>query len=279
MNRAPEFADDVEFHKLVARQPDVDLTIAALEIARDADPTVDFGRVLKWIDDRAAELFSTVSRAHSEQDALRELASCLSERCGLAGDATCYDEADSSYLHRVIDTGRGIPISLSLVYMAVANRVGLELKGVSTPVHFLTRYESVDGPVFVDAFSQGRLMTESECIEWVSSIAQLSPTQVRPLLRSVDPRVIMTRMLNNLKILHAQHENWNGAMQVQRRLLALHRSSYEEQRDLALIMARTSQSSEAIKLLQACLSVCPDSDREILERQLQRSRSSNARWN
>ena len=60
------------------------------------------------------------------------------------GAAECYDRADSSFLHRVIETGRSLPITLATLYIAVAERVGIDLRGVSSPVHFLTRCESIE---------------------------------------------------------------------------------------------------------------------------------------
>jgi regulator of sirC expression with transglutaminase-like and TPR domain len=270
---------DDEFLKLLARRRDVDLTVVALELARDTYPGLDFRETLDWISARVEELAGAVARAKSDADVLRELSDCIAETHGIFGEPECYEQADSNYLNRVIETRRGIPICLSILYMAVADKLGIELEGVSTPMHFLTRYESVDGPLFVDAFNRGRVLKPAECIEWLRSITRLPKPRIKRALQPVGPRTIVIRMLNNLKALHARQENWPAAWLVQHRLTALEPSAYQERRDLALISVRANQPSHAVELLESCLKTCPDDEREVLTFHLSEARHQLARWN
>lgn len=279
MSCEPSFTCDAEFLKLVTRRADVDITLVALEIARDAYPDLDFRPTLQWIDDRADELSGPIARARVETDALRLLAECLAGRHGINGDVACYEQADSSYLHRIIESKRGLPILLSILYMAVARRVGLDLRGVSAPRHFLARYESVDGTLFVDAFGRGRVMTYSRCIKWLCEISGLNKPDIRASLKSVGPRTIATRLLNNLKALYAKQENWPAAWMVQHRLAALQPCSYQERRDLGLISLRANRPGQAIDLLRSCLRTCPQDEKPALERNLQQANSQLCRWN
>jgi len=273
------YNDDREFLKLVSRRPDVDLTVAALELARDAYPEIEFRQTSEWIDARGGELSSAVARSRAEADALKELAACISESHGISGTKEAYDRADGSFLNRVIETKSGIPISLSLLYMAVAKRVGLDLEGVSAPMHFLTRYESVDGPLFIDAYSGGRILTHEECTEWLQGIASLDRKEAESALRPARPRLIVMRMLNNLKALYARNENWQAAWQVQHRLTALQPASYQERRDLALISLKANRPGTALDLLEASLAVCPEDERESLQSRLAEAKSQLSRWN
>jgi regulator of sirC expression with transglutaminase-like and TPR domain len=270
---------DTEFLKLIRRREDVDLTTAALELARDADPRLDFRPALDWIADRGSELAGPIARAKSEWEALDELSGCIAKVHGVFGDADAYDRAESSYLNRVIETRRGIPISLAVLYMAVGRKVGLELHGVSAPMHFLARYESVAGPLFLDAFSRGRILSERECVRWLCEAARLPPARVRSALKPVGPRAIVIRMLNNLKALHARHEDWQAAWTVQHRLAALQPSAYPERRDLALISLRANRPGPAVALLRSGLKVCPRDEAELLRKHLAEARSQLARWN
>jgi regulator of sirC expression with transglutaminase-like and TPR domain len=279
MAGVPGFERDREFQKLVARRKDVDLTLAALELARDAQPDLDFRPTLEWIDARARELAGPVARAKTERDALAELARGLAGQHGLYGDEEAYARPDGSFLNRVIETRRGIPISLSVLYIAVAQRVGIELKGVSAPMHFLARSETIDGPVFLDAYSRGRLLEPAECIEWISRIADVPKAGARAALKSVGPRTIVIRMLNNLKALYARQERWAPAWTVQRRLAALAPASYQERRDLALISIHAHRPGQAIDLLESCLKTCPDDERPVLSGHLNEARRLVARWN
>lgn len=273
------FEQDVEFQKLLVRDSDVDLTVAALELARDATPDLDFSTVIRWINERASEVAGPLLAAKTELESLQELGRCLSQQHGIKGRPECYELADSSFLNRVIETKRGIPISLSVLYMAVAQKAGWSLEGVSSPRHFLTRYESSSGPLFVDAFGGGKVMNFAECVEWIEKQTGLSREAIVPTLGSASPRTIIIRMLNNLKALYVRQNNWHAATKVQRRLLALHPGSYDERRDYALISLKAENFGEAFNELSACLKECPPDERPVLEEQIAEARKRVAEWN
>lgn len=123
----------------------MNLTIAALEIARDANPRLNFQHTLEWILNRGDELRGPTARAKSDRAILKEIARCLSGQHGLHGDRGAFHVAESSYVNRVIETGVGIPISLSIIYMR-GERQAWNSMVLAVPLHFLTRYESVEGP-------------------------------------------------------------------------------------------------------------------------------------
>ena len=274
-----DYSRDTEFSKLLARGNDVDLTIAALELARDADPNLEFHTTIDWIQERADELLGPVARNKNEGDALGLLSGMIAGSYGICGDQEAYSRADSSYLNRIIETRRGIPISLSVLYMAIARRVNLELNGVATPMHFVTRLDSSEGPLFVDAYSNGRIMTFDECVERMTAITGISGEQIISHLEPAGPREIIIRMLNNLKGLFARQEDWTAALKVQHRLSALQPASYPERRDLAVISLKSNRPGEAINLLNSCLKMCPDQDRDVLQRRITEAETQLARWN
>ena len=273
------YAEDTEFRKLLVRQADIDLTTAALEVARDAFPRLNFQQTLEWIRQRGRELAGPVAGAKNERDALDALAACIAGTHGTFGTNDAYERAESSFLNRVIETKSGIPISLAILYMAVAKEVGLELAGVSAPLHFLARYESIDGPLFVDAFSNGRVLTKAECLTWIGEISGLDPEKIKAVLKPVRPREIIVRMLNNLKAVYAQADQWRDAWLVQHRLSSLQPAAYDERRDLALISLKSDRTAQAVDLLESCLRACPEEDKQTLETHLAEARSQLSRWN
>lgn len=280
MDFLQDFAGDAEFTKLLGRRDDqVNLTAAALELARDAYPRLDFQPVFDWIGQRAAELSGPLARAESDEQILDELAECLAVRHGITGSPEIYDQADGSFLNKVIENKTGIPISLSALYMAVADRAGIALKGVGAPAHFLTRYDTLDSPLFVDAFAGGCVMTYDECAERLMETQGVEPDRVRRALEPVGARVIIIRMLNNLKTLYARHENWQPCWRVQHRLLALQPADYGERRDWAVISVHAGRAAGALEMLEACLKTCPQEEREFLERQKATAQGKLARWN
>lgn len=279
MSREPQFACDEQFLKLLSRRNDIDLTVAALEIARDADPHLEFPPVLDWIDARASELRRRVSAAADERIMLNLLSTSLAEEHGITGDSTAWEQPESSYLNRVIETGRGLPITLSLVYCAVARELGIDLEGVAAPMHFLTRYDSIEGPLFVDAWHDGRVLNGSECTAWLSGCSGQPAGLIRPHLEPATPRCIIIRMLNNLKAIHVQREEWDAAWVVQHRLTALHPGSYADRRDLALISLRANRPGPAADLLRDCLRTCSATEKPVLEEHLADATRQISRWN
>jgi regulator of sirC expression with transglutaminase-like and TPR domain len=279
MTSEPTYACDAEFIKLFTRRADVDLTLVSLELARDFQPGLDFRPTLEWLDERGRELAGAVARARSDRESLDRLVECLAQRHGISGDEACYDRAESSFLNRVIETGRGLPITLSILYMAVAERIGIDLRGVSAPRHFLTRYESVEGTLFVDPFSRGRIISQRECLRWLCEISGLGKADVRTSLKPARARTVVIRMLNNLKAFYVRQEDWPSAWMVQHRLTALAPASYQERRDLALISIRANRPGHAIDLLRSCLRTCPFDEKPALELHLREANAQLCRWN
>jgi regulator of sirC expression with transglutaminase-like and TPR domain len=274
-----DFSLDVEFTKLLLRDRDIDLTLVALEIARDANPQLEFDETLNWIAARAEELRERAAGAWSEADALRGLASLLSEEHGLTGSAEAYQFPESSYLPAVIAQRRGIPISLSILYMAVARQAGIELKGVAAPQHFLTRFDGTEGTFFLDAFGGGQIMNRAECLDFLRGITGMPTAELAPCLKPATPRSIVIRMLNNLKVLHAKQDDWKSAWMVQERLVALKPTCFEERRDLAFIAMKLERTQTAIELFEDCLADCPREQQEVLIKHLGEAKRQLARWN
>ncbi|MFT4557623.1 MAG: SirB1 family protein [Planctomycetales bacterium] len=278
MNPEVDFSRDEHFQRLLARKP-CSLTMINLEIARDAYPELDFARTLDWFDQRRQELVGHFRGMHNEHDQLEVLARSISMDHEVSGSEAAYRTADGSFLSRVIETGQGIPISLSLLYMEVAEQLGLTLSGVSSPLHFLTMAETAMGRIFLDGYSGGRLLTEDETVDWLCDLTQMLPHHVERSLEPTDDRTIVIRMLNNLRTLYAGNEDWSSAWTVQNRLVAISPASYPLRRDLALIAFKAQHSSTAARLLKSLLNTCPDEDREFLTSQLEEAQRDIPRWN
>lgn len=278
MNSEVDFSRDEHFQRLLSRKP-CSLTMINLEIARDAYPELDFARTLDWFDQRRQELAGHFRGMHTEQEQLETLARSISIDHEVSGSEAAFRTADGSFLHRIIETGQGIPISLSLLYMEVAERLGLTLSGISSPLHFLAMTETTTGRVFLDGYSGGRLLTEEETVEWLCELTRMRPDQVERSLEPADNRTIVIRMLNNLCTLYAGNEDWSSAWTVQNRLVAISPASYPLRRDLALIASKAQHSATAARLLKSLLNTCPDEDRDFLTSQLKEAQRDIPRWN
>lgn len=272
MSLVENFSRDEQFLRLVRRETDVDLVTAALEIARDRQPDLQFGPVRDLLQRAVSRLTHPVTQAGSDLEELKLLVRYMTEELGLHGEAAYLSDPASHYLHHVLETGRGIPISLSVLYLYVANELGIPLQPISTPARFLTRLQTDAGNLYVDAFDQGRILTEPECIGLIRTITGAPASEVRRFLRPADERSIVIRMLQNLKTVYGSQEQWGPAWRVQCRLKMLLPASWRERRDHAILTLRSGRVGQAIALLQQGLSDCPAEDRLFLENHLQQAK-------
>lgn len=272
MSLVENFSRDEQFLRLVRRETDVDLVTAALEIARDRQPDLQFGPVRELLQRAVSRLTHPVTQAGSDLEELKLLVRYMTEELGLHGEAAYLSDPASHYLHHVLETGRGIPISLSVLYLYVANELGIPLQPISTPARFLTRLQTDAGNLYVDAFDQGRILTEPECIGLIRVMTGAPVSEVRRFLRPADERSIVIRMLQNLKTVYGSQEQWGPAWRVQCRLKMLLPASWRERRDHAILTLRSGRVGQAIALLQQGLSDCPAEDRLFLENHLQQAK-------
>ncbi len=198
---------------------------------------------------------------------------------GYEGNRENYFDPRNSYLNEVIDRKTGIPISLSILYASLAERLGVVLEGVNLPAHFMLRLDESHQPLFIDPFHAGEFLDWQGCEGRLSNLANhpvtLSETQAAPC----PPRLIVSRMLRNLKAIYLGTSDFASALSVQRRLAAAS-DEPEEQRDLGMICLQLDRPGEAIDPLQAYLSAFPQADDvEPVTALLSAARRQVARWN
>ncbi len=273
------FQQDDEFSKLLVGRRDVDLVVAALEIARDADPDLTFQPTLDWIQQRADQLTLQMASTSQERDMLEQIVQCLSGEFGLRGDEECFTRPESSFLPQVIESRRGLPITLSLLYCAVADRLGMALELIPAPQHVVCRLMTDQASLYVDPFTEGRILSEAECLAWLSVRTQIAPQALLPTLNPASPRVVIERMLMNLKNLYLRESNWTALWPVQYRLTALNPASTEACRDLGLVAAHSGRHGLAVTLLRECLPQVSEADRATLLQQIADSARRLAQWN
>ncbi len=273
------FSRDLEFQKLLVGRRDIDVTLAALELARDAEPELDFEPTLQWIQGRADELTAGVAAATNDRVAIERLVSCLAQVHGLHGTSECFDAAESSSLPCVIESRQGLPITLSILYSAVAERLGIPLTIAPAPLHVICRLSTDSTTWFIDPFSHGRIMSEVECYDWIQERTNLERNLIAPSLRPASPRMVIERMLMNLKNLYAQQGAWDRLWPVQYRLALLNPGSLEARRDLGITAAEAGRPGLAIDLLRDCLSGADGPEKTYLQRAIAEAESRLAAWN
>src|SRR5262245_30790585 len=168
---ASESANRRLFSEILAQpDADVDLARAALLIACEEYPDLDIGGYLSRLDEMGRVAAGQAAVEPGPHGALRALHRYLFEEQGFRGNESDYYDPRNSFLNDVLERRSGIPITLSVVYMEVARRIGLRLEGVGLPGHFIVRVLRPEGDQLVDPFHAGALLTEADCQERVDRI-------------------------------------------------------------------------------------------------------------
>ncbi len=277
--RSP-FAQSPEFLKLLQRDPGADLTRIALEIARDEYPDLDAESYLQKIEALADRVRDRCPSGARPRQVLGQVNWVLYVEEGYQGNTEDYSDPRNSYLNEVIDRRMGIPISLSVLYRALAGRLGLEVSGVNLPAHFLLRVGRGASTIFIDPFHAGALLDRAGCERCISKVigqsVALSDLQLEPCSLAQ----VVSRMLRNLKAIYLQRNDFMVALPVQRRLAALDPGEPQEQRDLGMLCLQVDRPGDAVSPLEAYLQARPDADdAEAVGSLLRAARREVARWN
>ncbi|MCA1616356.1 MAG: transglutaminase-like domain-containing protein [Acidobacteria bacterium] len=223
----------------LAAQPDaaIDLAHAALLVAAEERPGTD-------VDEYRARLLglglAARGRVALSPDApVEALNRFVFQELGFAGNRQNYYDPRNSLLSFVLDERRGIPITLAVVYMELGRRAGLEVEGVGLPGHFLARATARVGggvaSVLVDPFN-ARVVTEDDCQELLDTVYSGQLPLSEEHLRAASTREILTRLLRNLKAVHAQGRRFRRALAAVERILILEPGALDERRDRAALL-------------------------------------------
>lgn len=216
---------------------DIDLTEAALLIALEHDPRIDLSvcrRALAALGQRAEDRLRDAAAPGAQA-----LCRFLAWEEGFRGNTVDYYNPDNSYLNRVLDSRTGIPISLALVYLAVAGQLGMPAAGVSFPGHFLVRVEAPasDQPTLIDPFA-GRTLSPRDCEALLHLSSRGTLAFTADLLAPAAKREILRRMLGNLKLIYLQREDFAESLSLCDRLLLVDPDSLQDRLDRALALEK-----------------------------------------
>ena len=251
------------FATLVAEDRGLPLMEAAVAVGQDDDPEMDPQSVLFELDELGQRLARRVPADAVPLQRLRMLNRFFFDDLGFAGNVNDYHDPDNSYIHRVLQTRRGIPITLALLYAEFAAHVRLNTHGVGFPGHFLVKVSLPRGEVVIDPFN-GRSLSRDELQDRLTPYLQargLTGEFEVPLglfLQSSPPRDTLARLLRNLKEIHITAQRWDRLLCVQDRLVSLLPQVIEERRDRGLALAEMGLIQAAAIDIQAYLDVQGD---------------------
>ena len=249
----------IQFAHLMERDDEqIDLAEAALLIARTEYSGLESSAQLRRLDEMAGKF--TVAPELSSVAHVQSLNEFLFEQEGFAGNEEEYDDPRNSFLNDVLDRKKGIPITLSLVYMELAKRHGLPVVGVSFPGHFLVKYLTGPGEIIIDPYNKGAVLSRQACEERLKShfgeTAELQPE----FLAAASTKQILSRMLNNLKGSYFRRRNYTKVLTMVEMGMAIDPASRQELRDRGMVYLLMGRHQEARADLNAYLALSPPDD-------------------
>ena len=220
------------FTSLVQSDDQFPLLEAAASLAQDEYPELDIQEVLGLVDQLSSRLKQRLPADAGALQKLRLLNKFFFEEHGFSGNLNNYYDPDNSYLHVMLRTRRGIPISLAVLWLELAQSIGLRAQGVGFPGHFLVKVRLPfpnEGQVVIDPFT-GESLSKEELSERLVPLhaesgllrdGHVSDELLKHYLRAATPREIVARMLRNLEEVFTSHQDLERLLLVRQRLMVL----------------------------------------------------------
>jgi len=241
-----------------AAEGTVRLAEAALWVAAEEYPDLDVAAWLRRLDalgDAAARRIPAGATADEAAAALRAL---LAGDQGLRGNAEDYYDPRNSFLNDVLERRLGIPITLSVIYIDVAARAGVALRGVGLPGHFIVRLTRHGAARLLDPFNGGVVIGEADCHALLRRALGPDATPDPAHLRAVTAAEIVLRMLANLKVIYTRRADWARALRTVEARVALQPEAPDEVRDRGAIHAKLGDVRAAIRDWERYLRAAPE---------------------
>ena len=253
------------FTSLVAEDEHFPLTEATVAVAQHAYPDLDVQGVLDQIDQWGNKLKQRITPDTPPIQRLQLLKHFFYNELGFGPNPNDFYAPENSYLHQIIENRRGIPISLAILMMELGQQIGLNIRGVSFPNHFMMRISLQQGEIIMDPLN-GESLSKNQLQEMLDPYldakgyrGELSlPLNI--FLRASSSREILSRFMRNLKMIYSEDERWERLLGIQERLVILLPDSTEEVRDRGLIFAQLEYVRPALADLHYYLSEMPGAE-------------------
>jgi len=240
------------------RLTELNVPRAALQLARTlAYPRLDVANymtALHTLSELATEHVDLAGPVARQAD---QLAEYLFVTLRFRGNTEDYGDPRNSYLNEVLDRRLGIPISLSVIFIDIAHRLGIPAYGIGLPGHFIVGIHSRDADIWLDPFHGGRRLDLTDCIDLVRLAVGYGGALEDAWFAPLPPREILARMLNNLRSSYVRAAAWKEAARVIRLLRQTQPEVAEHVRDLGLVYYQQRQMTQAAHYLDVYLQRSP----------------------
>jgi len=252
----------VDALKSILRGTEVDgaLDLAAFQLVTLEDPDFDPIPYLQQLDGWAKELCGLGVDALSGSEFLLQYNLYFFQHLGFHGNFDDYYSPRNSFLNHVMDQRKGIPISLSVLYMELARRIGHTIQGIGFPGHFLVKPQETEYDSFVDVYHFGRQLSRQDCIQMGITMTGIDHSDRPQLLQPVSARSILMRMLQNLRGIYLTRRSNRKLLAVQDLLLLAVPDDADELFSRAMVKMNLHMHASAERDLNQFLQLSPASE-------------------
>jgi regulator of sirC expression with transglutaminase-like and TPR domain len=192
---------------------DINLARAALYIAQTTYPDLDIDAQLQLLDEMAEEVAKRLPQSRYPLMVIRTINNYLYEELGFTGNHSNYYDPRNSFLNEVLARRTGIPITLALVYLEIAQRIDFPMMAIGMPGHFMIRPDFEDSEIFIDTFHNGDVLFAEDCRQKLMNIYQQEIPYLTPsLVPTVTKPQFIARMLNNLQVIYLDRGDLSSAL-------------------------------------------------------------------
>ena len=247
-------------HEVNQADEEINLAKASLFYAQGEYPRLDVERYLSVLDTMAGEVEARLTERRYPLQIIKTINNYLFNDLVYRGNTKTYYDARNSFLNDVIDRRTGIPITLSVIYLEIAKRINFPMVGIGMPGHFIIRPNFEDAGIFIDAFNQGEILFEQDCVKRLEQVYQQSIKLEPRFLAPVSNRQILARMLTNLKYVYINNQQLSKCLAVITGILMLFPDHPHELRDRGLIYYQLNQPQKAYQDLECYLAILPNAE-------------------
>lgn len=249
------------FRELAGRpEPLLDLVEASLVISLEDNPRLDIDRYLQQVESWSGAVTARLDGSRDVERIVGSINGLLFDEEGFHGEDEDYYDPRSALLNEALDRHAGLPITLSILYIEISRRMGMDVAGVPLPGRFLVKFSGEFGQIVVDPFEGGRVLSTVELQKLLDSVYGGGVRLREHHLRSVTRREVLARELAQLKAAYmARHDLPKAAASIDRLLILDDRDAYEI-RDRAAVAMQMHAYAQAIEYFERYLELAPHAD-------------------
>ena len=244
---------------------DSDLSQCALLLAKYDNQEIDIDAYYSEIERMGEDLMSKIKNNTDIEAKVALISKYLFKDNGYHGSRTDYYNQSNSYLNEVLDDREGIPITLSIIYIELAKRIGLKMQGLGLPGHFVVFYNNNGNRKIIDPFGNGKSISEADAD---AIVKEYDSTMNVDDYKAADNKSIIQRMLYNLKGISIDKKEYQDALNYVDLLIAIDPKDPQERLSRSILFIQLDQNDDAKKDLEWLLEMEPEGVRIERIRQL-----------